>query len=50
METKTLKFAKCFFQKSGFIYLNESPFKIMKNAFNFILEAPFVNILYFDLT
>ena len=49
MEKKTLKLSKCFFQKSGFTHLNESPLKMMKNAFKFILEALFVNILYFDL-
>ena len=35
---RTLAFQKQFF----FIYFNESPLKMMKNAFCFILKAPFV--------
>ena len=33
-------------EKNCFIYFNEKPLKMMKNAFHFILKAPFIPKIY----
>ena len=40
--TKTLKSDSCLPKKFVFICFNESPLKMIKNAFHFVLKAGFV--------